>query len=130
MLNIAEFIVRYDLRNNDTADFDISKVLGVSLVVALLLSNSLLAQESEVAPSGEADAVKGKQLFNQNCAACHALNKKMTGPALAGVSEKYDKEWLYQWIKNSPAMIKDGDADALKIYNEYNQAAITVCGKI
>jgi mono/diheme cytochrome c family protein len=103
----------------------ISKVLGVSLVVVLLLSNSLLAQESEVAPSVEADAVKGKQLFNQNCAACHALNKKMTGPALAGVSEKYDKEWLYQWIKNSPAMIKAGDADAVKIYNEYNQAAMT-----
>ncbi|MDO6603632.1 c-type cytochrome [Arenibacter palladensis] len=103
----------------------ISKVLGVSLVVVLLLSNSLLAQESAVASSGEGDATKGKQLFNQNCAACHALNKKMTGPALAGVTEKYDKEWLYQWIKNSPAMIKAGDADALKIYNEYNQAAMT-----
>tara|TARA_R110002020_G_scaffold3514_2_gene15634 strand:+ start:46931 stop:48259 length:1329 start_codon:yes stop_codon:yes gene_type:complete len=103
----------------------ISKVIGVSLVVVLLLSNSLLAQESAAAPSGEGDAVKGKQLFNQNCAACHALNKKMTGPALAGVSEKYDKEWLYQWVKNSPAMIKAGDADALKIYNEYNQAAMT-----
>lgn len=103
----------------------ISKVLGVSLVVVLLLSNSLLAQESAVASSGEGDAANGKQLFNQNCAACHALNKKMTGPALAGVTEKYDKEWLYQWIKNSPAMIKSGDADALKIYNEYNQAAMT-----
>src|SRR5690606_2134649 len=103
----------------------ISKVLGVSLVVALLLSNSLLAQESTAAPSGEGDAVKGKQLFNQNCAACHALNKKMTGPALAGVSEKYDREWLHQWVKNSPAMIKSGDPDALKIYNEYNQAAMT-----
>ena len=103
----------------------ISKVLGVSLVVVLLLSNSLLAQESAVASSGEGDAAKGKQLFNQNCAACHALNKKMTGPALAGVTEKYDKDWLYQWVKNSPAMIKAGDADALKIYNEFNQAAMT-----
>ncbi|MCK0146004.1 c-type cytochrome [Arenibacter sp. F26102] len=103
----------------------ISKVLGVSLVVVLLLSNSLLAQETVAASSGEGDAAKGKQLFNQNCAACHSLNKKMTGPALAGVTEKYDKEWLYQWVKNSPAMIKAGDADALKIYNEYNQAAMT-----
>lgn len=103
----------------------ISKVLGVSLVVVLLLSNSLLAQETVVASSGEGDAVKGKQLFNQNCAACHSLNKKMTGPALAAVTEKHDKEWLYQWIKNSPAMIKAGDAAAIKIYNEYNQAAMT-----
>ncbi|MBC8767232.1 c-type cytochrome [Arenibacter sp. BSSL-BM3] len=103
----------------------ISKVLGVSLVVVLLLSNSLLAQETVAASSGEGDAAKGKQLFNQNCAACHSLNKKMTGPALAAVTEKHDKEWLYQWIKNSPAMIKAGDAAALKIYNEYNQAAMT-----
>lgn len=28
--NIAEFIVRYDLKNNDNSDFDISKVLGVN----------------------------------------------------------------------------------------------------
>ena len=73
----------------------ISKVLGVSLVVVLLLSNSLLAQETVDASSGTGDAAKGKQLFNQNCAACHSLNKKMTGPALAAVTERHDKEWLY-----------------------------------
>lgn len=28
--NIAEFIVRYDLKNNDNSDFDISKVLGIN----------------------------------------------------------------------------------------------------
>jgi mono/diheme cytochrome c family protein len=77
------------------------------------------------------DPVKGKQLFNQNCAACHALERKMTGPALANVEtrlaedEGLDKEWIYQWIKNSPAMISAGDAYAVKIYAEYNQAAMT-----
>lgn len=100
----------------------ISKVLGVSLVVMLLLTNSLFAQETAAASSGDADAAKGKQLFNQNCAACHSLNRKMTGPPLAGVGGKYDREWLYAWIKNSTALIKSGDADAIKIYNEYNQA--------
>ena len=28
--NIAEFIVRYDLKNNDNSDFEISKVLGIN----------------------------------------------------------------------------------------------------
>ncbi|MFI0430852.1 VOC family protein [Mariniflexile sp. HMF6888] len=28
--NIAEFIARYDLKNNDNSDFDISKVLGIN----------------------------------------------------------------------------------------------------
>ena len=73
----------------------------------------------------EADPVAGKKLFNANCAACHKLNKKAVGPALKGVSAKYDKEWLYSWIKNSSAMIKAGDAQAVAIWEEYNKTAMT-----
>ena len=112
-----------------------SKVFGLSLLVFVtFFSTSIIAQEDAVteevaAPAG--DVAAGKQLFNQNCAACHALNRKMTGPALANVEsrlyedEGLDKEWLYAWIKNSPGMIKSGDAYANKIYAEYNQAAMT-----
>jgi len=120
----------------------ISKIFGFSFVVFLLFSTALFAQEEstdqEVADAAESavtesggDAAKGKQLFNQNCAACHALDRKMTGPALANVEtrlsedEGLDKEWLYAWIKNSPGMISSGDAYANKIYAEYNQAAMT-----
>lgn len=117
----------------------ISKVLGFSILVFLFTSNSLLAQAEEaadapveqVADASGGDAAAGKNLFNQNCAACHSLNRKMTGPALANVEsrlaedEGLDREWLYAWIKNSPGMIKSGDAYANKIYNEYNQAAMT-----
>jgi mono/diheme cytochrome c family protein len=71
------------------------------------------------------DAVAGKALFNANCAACHALDKKMTGPALRGVSAKYDMPWLYKWINNSSALIKSGDAKAIKIYEEYNKSVMT-----
>ena len=73
----------------------------------------------------EADPIAGKKLFNANCAACHKLNKKAVGPALKGVSAKYDKEWLYSWIKNSAAMIKEGDAQAIAIWEEYNKTAMT-----
>ncbi len=116
----------------------ISKVLGISLVVFLLSSISLFAQDEVVAVEAAAtedasggDAANGKALFNQNCAACHALNRKMTGPALANVEarlaedEGLDREWLNAWIKNSPGMIKSGDAYANKIYAAYNQAAMT-----
>ncbi|MEL0225821.1 MAG: c-type cytochrome, partial [Flavobacteriaceae bacterium] len=72
----------------------------------------------------EADPIAGKKLFNANCAACHKLNKKAVGPALKGVSAKYDKEWLYSWIKNSAAMIKEGDAQAVAIWEEYNRTAM------
>ena len=72
----------------------------------------------------EADVQAGKKLFNANCAACHKLNKKAVGPALKGVSAKYDREWLYSWIKNSSAMIKEGDPQAVSIWEEYNKVAM------
>jgi len=99
----------------------ISSFLGFLLVALMLLPVSLSAQDQSAG-----DPVKGKQLFNQNCAACHALNRKMTGPALAGVTARYegDKEWLYAWTKNNQSLIKAGDERALAIYNEYNQAAM------
>ena len=74
--------------------------------------------------SQDVDIAKGKSLFNANCAACHKLNKNLIGPALAGVSAKYEKEWLYSWIKNSSAMIKAGDDRAVAIWEEYNKAAM------
>ncbi|MDA9849708.1 c-type cytochrome [Flavobacteriaceae bacterium] len=79
----------------------------------------------------DADPVKGKALFNSNCAACHKLDKKMTGPALRGVEDRLyndeglDREWLYKWIRNSSSLIKSGDDYANKIYAEYNGAAMT-----
>ena len=88
-----------------------------SLLFSLISLNSSFAQEADVAA--------GKKLFNANCAACHKLNKKAVGPALKGVSAKYDKEWLYSWIKNSSAMIKAGDAQAVAIWEEYNKTAMT-----
>ena len=76
--------------------------------------------------SAQEDNIKaGKKLFNANCAACHKLNKRAVGPALKGASAKYDKEWLYSWIKNSTAMVKSGDAQAVAIYEEYNKSVMT-----
>jgi mono/diheme cytochrome c family protein len=80
---------------------------------------------SFVVAAQEPDVQKGKALFNANCAACHKLKKRAVGPALAGVSAKYDKEWLYSWIKNSTAMVKSGDAQAVAIYEEYNGSVMT-----
>ena len=91
----------------------------------ILLTLSTLLAASAIAQEQEPDPMAGKKLYNANCAACHKLNKKAVGPALRGVSAKYDKEWLYSWIKNSSAMIKAGDAQAVAIWEEYNKTAMT-----
>ena len=88
----------------------------ISLIFLALVSSNVIAQDP--------DPMAGKKLFNSNCAACHKLNKKAVGPALRGVSSKYEKEWLYKWIKNSSAMIKSGDERAVAIWEEYNKSAM------
>lgn len=95
----------------------VSRVVGLSLAVLLAFSVSLFAQEG--------DPVKGKSLFNTNCAACHKLDKPSTGPALAGVADKYERGWLQSWIRNSSALVKSSDADAVKIFNEWKQVPMT-----
>lgn len=67
-------------------------------------------------------AAKGKAIFKTNCAACHKLYKKAVGPALHNVADKYEREWLYAWIKNSAALIASGDAQAIAVYEEYGQS--------
>lgn len=92
-----------------------------SLALLLSFSLSVFSQDTvavEAAASSGADAVKGKELFNANCAACHKLDAKATGPALRGVADKYEKQWLYKWIKNSADLIKSGDALAIKVFEE------------
>jgi len=74
-----------------------------------------------------ASAQDGKALFSANCASCHAINKQLTGPALAGVEERWpDKAKLYAWIKNNQAFLKTGDKYANDLYNQYNKSAMNL----
>ena len=106
------------------------KILRVGLIFILMFTVTVQGQgEEAAAPAG--DVAKGKQLYNTNCAACHKLDSKMTGPALRNVEarlyeeEGLDRTWLNAWIRNSASVIKSGDAYANKIWNEYNKTAMT-----
>jgi len=113
----------------------ITRKLYLSLVLTLSLSLTSYAQDAAPAAtatpaaapavSSGGDAVKGKEIFNANCAACHKLDAKATGPALRGVGAKYEKAWLYKWIHNSADLIKSGDAAAVKIYEEFNKVPMS-----
>jgi len=109
----------------------ISRILLFSLAFLLSFSATSYAQDAAApaaetaAPAGAGDAAAGKALFNANCAACHKLDGKMTGPALRGVTERHDTKWLHAWIKDSQKLIKSGDAAAVKVFEENNKSIMT-----
>lgn len=90
------------------------------LAAAISLSVSLKAEF-------KASAEEGKKLYEaNNCGSCHAMDKKVVGPALRGVTERRSEEWLIKWIRNNEAFRKSGDADANALYKEYGGAAMNI----
>ncbi len=74
----------------------------------------------------QGDAVKGEALFSSKCTACHAVDRRVVGPALGPiVKSSTDDAWLTKWVQNNKALIDAKDPKALAIYNEYNQQAMT-----
>lgn len=97
------------------------------LVFLLTFSTTIYSQDAAAEGNATAggDVAAGETLFKANCAACHKLDKKAVGPALRGVGEKFDRNWLYKWINNSQALIAAGDAQAVKLFEENNKAIMT-----
>jgi mono/diheme cytochrome c family protein len=117
-----------------------SKMTLLLLVFLLTFSTTIYSQDAQVettavsetavvpedpAAAGVGDAAAGETLFKANCAACHKMDGKAVGPALRGVADKYDRDWLYKWIKNSSALIASGDALAVKLFEENNKSVMT-----
>ena len=75
------------------------------LLVVLLYSVTAFGQ----------DFARGKELFKQNCAACHKMDRKLVGPPLQNVVAEQGRVWTKEWIYNSQALIKSGDSHAVEI---------------
>ena len=88
-------------------------------------ASTATAPATAPAATSGGDAVAGKALFNSNCAACHKLDAASTGPALRGVTARHAHDWFYKWIANSSALIKSGDADAVKLWEEHKPSVMT-----
>ena len=81
----------------------------------LLIGYSLIA-----APPAE----EGKTIFMTRCAACHTVNKTLTGPALNGIDKKRSTEWIINFVRSSQTMIKNGDKDAIALFEQFNKIAM------
>jgi len=67
-------------------------------------------------------AQDGESIFKSTCAACHTTTgRKLIGPGLANIHDKRTKEWFTKFVKSSQTLINSGDAEAVKIFEEYNK---------
>jgi len=94
-----------------------------SFTFLLLFSLSFSAMAQDVVDV--ARQKEGRKLYNNLCASCHKLDRKLIGPALAGVTERRENDWLKAWIKNNAALRASGDRDAIAIFNEYNGSVMS-----
>ncbi|MES2061346.1 MAG: cytochrome c3 family protein [Bacteroidota bacterium] len=79
----------------------------------------------------QTDAAKGEAIFKAKCTACHKIDTRMTGPALGPkLTEETDDAYLTKWIQNNQALIAAKNPKAVKIFNEYNQAGMTVFAEL
>lgn len=89
----------------------------VALSLTLILSAFSWAVNAQ-------DVAAGEKIFKANCTSCHAIGEQIVGPALKDVHKRRDEAWLIKWIKNSQALVKSGDAQAVEVYNKFNQSVM------
>ena len=90
------------------------KILKLVLAVGMLLAMYVTSRAQD-----------GEQLFKSNCASCHKLGSKLVGPDLVGVNDRHSQEWLLKWVKSSQTLVRSGDAEAVKLYNDNNKVPMT-----
>lgn len=72
----------------------------------------------DIAALDGARALAGSQLFVEKCSACHKLSERYIGPALAGVTQRRQPEWILNMILNPEVMIQQ-DPTAKALLAEY-----------
>lgn len=112
----------------------LTKLLGMACLLLSLGYTSAAAVETDTtaipaattaahagAEIDSAGLAVGKQLFTTRCKSCHSPSMRLTGPALGDVTGRRSPEWIYKFVRTSQGLIKSGDADAVAVFNEYNQ---------
>lgn len=95
----------------------VSSVLGklvksISICTVLVLAATVQSKAQ--------DAANGAALFKANaCNSCHAIGRTLTGPDLAGLSERREEQWIIDWIHNPQGMVDSGDPIAVELKSQF-----------
>ena len=96
---------------------------GCALLLMLAACNN--EPQQPAAPFSTADVAEspssGSAIFQKQCGACHSLDKRGAGPALAGSLQRWgnDRQKLKSFIRDSKSVIESGDAYAKSLYETW-----------
>jgi len=65
------------------------------------------------------DISLGHKLFIETCTACHSLKVEIVGPALSGIEQIRNREWLVSFVRNGNELMKSGDSLSISTYRKY-----------
>ena len=88
------------------------KYIAVTLIILFSSISSIHAQEN---------ILDGKTIFKSRCASCHAIDRRVIGPALKNVDKRHEEKWIVSFVHSSQTVIKSGDEAATNLFQEYNQ---------
>ncbi len=92
------------------------------LLILMLISGSVVVRSNIVkaAPLSQTDG-GGQAIFEEKCIACHTIGAgTLVGPDLEGVTERRDRDWLFEWIQKPDEMLARGDPIAAQLLQEFN----------
>lgn len=66
-------------------------------------------------------AEEGEHIFQQKCVSCHTVGEgdRPTGPDLAGVTERRDRQWLIRIIRHPDEVLDSGDPAVTGMLEKY-----------
>jgi mono/diheme cytochrome c family protein len=100
------------------------KNISFLLILFFAACNNSSEKTNEEFKKVDADltATNCERLFKTNCANCHKPAEKFIGPALQGVTKRWEsKKLLYDFVRNSQEVIAR-NAYAKKLFEEYKQS--------
>lgn len=111
MLTCATLVACESHRNNSAWS---TAPAGASLVGTASPSTAVTGSGKGVGPVtdtvdltslDESKEDTGAKLFQEKCSACHKLDERYIGPALVGVTQRRQPEWILNMILNPDVMI-------------------------
>jgi mono/diheme cytochrome c family protein len=96
--------------------------LSLTLNFSSLAQTAPQATTASVPPAGADPALisAGESLFKNNCQTCHSPFERVVGPALKGISQRRNIDWITNFVHGPEKVITvDKDPYAVALYQKY-----------